>query len=64
MHENSPILLLGFARAVDELFDQVFEQLIVNLKLAFERPVGHSTAASEHLQRGVDKVLEVHLAGL
>jgi hypothetical protein len=46
---------------LDDLGFEIFEDIVVEIELPFERPVGHTSSALEDGKNLVEYVIEIHL---
>jgi hypothetical protein len=46
---------------LDDLGFEIFEEIVVEIELPFERPVGHTSSALEDGKNLVEYVIEIHL---
>jgi hypothetical protein len=58
--EHGALLVNGETLGGDELGFQVLKHIIVQIELAFERPIGHATSLAQERNRLIDHTIKIH----
>jgi hypothetical protein len=58
--QDSPVLIRSESLAVHQLFRQVRKRIVVQIELAFERPIGHAPSLAQERNRLIDHTIKVH----